>query len=107
MERKDVAIKDTWDLSGIFPSDEAWEAEFAAVEAETKAWNITAYQGKLGEKKALKELFETRDGFFRRIEKLYVYASMRHDEDIRVSTYNSYVAKMGSMVSGFMAAMAT
>lgn len=106
MERKDVEQKYTWDLTGIFPSDEAWEAEFAALDQEIKAWNIADYQGKLGEKKALKELLETRDAYFRRAEKLYVYASMRHDEDIRVSTYNSYVAKMGSMISGFMAAMA-
>ena len=28
MERKDVETKYTWDLSPIFPSDEAWEKEY-------------------------------------------------------------------------------
>ena len=34
MERKDVETKYTWDLSPIFPSDEAWEKEFKAMEAD-------------------------------------------------------------------------
>ena len=34
MERKDVETKYTWDLTPIFPSDEAWEAEFKAFEKD-------------------------------------------------------------------------
>ena len=56
--------------------------------------------------KKLLEFLAFRDTAFRRIEKLYVYASMRHDEDLRVSKYTSYTAMMGSFVSKLMAATA-
>jgi oligoendopeptidase F len=37
----------TWDLTHIFPSTEAWEAAFAAVESSLSS--VTAYKGRLGE----------------------------------------------------------
>ena len=106
MERKDVEKKYTWDLSPIFESDEKWEEEFKAVEAEYGNYDLSVFQGKLGEKQTLLNFFKFRDDAFRRIEKLYVYASMRHDEDIRVSKYTSYSAMMGNMVSKLMAQQA-
>lgn len=62
--------------------------------------------GKLGEKTELLGFFRKRDALFRRMEKLYVYANMRHDEDIRISKYTSYTAMMGTLVSKMMADMA-
>lgn len=106
MERKDVETKYTWDLSSVFPSDEAWEAEFKAFEKDAEAGGLSSYQGKLGEKAKLLEFFTLRDTLSRRLEKLYLYASMRHDEDIRVSKYTSYTAMMSSVVSKLMAEMA-
>ena len=106
MERKDVETKYTWDLSPIFPSDEAWEKEFKAMEADFANSGISSYQGKLGNKKDLLAFFALRDALSRRLEKLYLYASMRHDEDIRISKYTSYTAMMGSLVSKMMAEMA-
>ena len=106
MERKDVKTEYTWDLSPIFPSDEAWEKEFKAMEADFANSGISSYQGKLGNKKDLLAFFALRDALSRRLEKLYLYASMRHDEDIRISKYTSYTAMMGSLVSKMMAEMA-
>lgn len=106
MDRKDVETKYTWDLSSIFPSDEAWETEFKAFEKAFEESGLGSYQGKLGEKAKLLEFFALRDTLSRRLEKLYLYASMRHDEDIRVSKYTSYTAMMGSIVSKLMAEMA-
>ncbi|MBQ8885893.1 MAG: oligoendopeptidase F [Clostridia bacterium] len=106
MERKEVATKYIWDLTSVFPSDEAWEAEFKAVEEEYGNYDFSVFQGKLNEKRVLKAFLAFRDQAFRRIEKLYLYANMRHDEDIRESKYTSYTAKMGAFVSKFMAATA-
>ena len=63
MERKDVAINDTWDLSGIFASDEASEEEFQKVEKEFGKFDFTVYQGKLADKKTLLNIssYATRD----------------------------------------------
>lgn len=106
MERKDVKTKYTWDLSSVFPSDEAWEAEYKAFEKDFAASGISSYQGKLGEKKSLLAFFALRDTLSRRLEKLYLYASMRHDEDLRISKYTSYTAMMSTLVSRLMAEMA-
>ena len=106
MERKDVETKYTWDLTPIFPSDEAWEAEYKAFEKDFENSGISSYQGTLGDKQKLLGFFALRDALSRRLEKLYLYASMRHDEDIRVSKYTSYTAMMSSLVSRPMAEMA-
>jgi oligoendopeptidase F len=106
MERKDVQEQYKWDLTVIFPSDEAWEEEFKAVEKDFAESGLTGFQGKLGEKTELLGFFRKRDTLFRRMEKLYVYANMRHDEDIRISKYTSYTAMMGTLVSKMMADMA-
>lgn len=106
MERKDIAEKYKWNLKAIYPSDEAWEAEFKAAEKEYGEYDFTVFQGKLGDKTKLLGFFRLRDTAFRRLEKLYVYASMRHDEDLRVSKYTSYTAMMSTLVSKIMAATA-
>lgn len=106
MERTEVDKKYTWNLDDIFPSDEAWEKEFKAVEEEYGKFDFTVFQGKLHNKADLLKYFRLRDEGYRRIEKLYVYASMRHDEDLRTSKYTSYTAMMGSMIAKLSAAQA-
>lgn len=106
MERHEVEEKFTWNLSDIFPSDEAWEAELKEVEEQYGKFDFTVFQGKLGNKEELLKFSRFRDEGFRRIEKLYVYASMRHDEDLRNSKYTSYTAMMGSLIAKLSAAQA-
>jgi len=106
MERKEIAEQLKWDLSGLFETDEAWETEYAALEEKYGNYDYSAFQGKLGDKKTLKAFFEMEEEFSRRLEKLYVYASMKHDEDVRISKYSSYLAKMGAFLAKTSAAMA-
>jgi oligoendopeptidase F len=77
-----------WDLTTIYPSDEAWEKDFQRVKALIP--KVTAYQGKLGESgKMLLEAFAVRDEASQILGKLYVYANMRLHEDTRVATYQA------------------
>ena len=99
MERKDIEQRLKWKVTDIFPSDAAWEEEFAAVENTYTPEKFTAFQGKLGEKSSLLALYKLSDEFSRRVEKLYLYAHMCNDQDVRVSTYNSYMAKMGMLLT--------
>ena len=46
-KRSEVAAEFTWDLTDIFPSDEAWRAEYEALKPYAEA--VAAYQGRLGE----------------------------------------------------------
>ena len=55
---------------------------------------VDAYAGKLGEKKALQAYFDEMQQVSRLVEKLYMYAHMRHDEDVRVSKNTSRVAML-------------
>jgi len=45
--RSEVPVEETWDLTDMFPSPEAWEAELAAVEGNIG--QVTRFKGRLGE----------------------------------------------------------
>ena len=103
MERKDIAQQLKWQTTDIFPCDEAWEEEFKAVESEYGNYDFSVFKGKLGDKATLLTCFRLIDTISRRIEKLYLYAHLRHDEDLRVSKYTSASAQMGAMISKIFA----
>ena len=89
MERKDICESLKWKLTDIFPSDEEWEKEFKAIEAEYVDYDFSAYKGNLGDKKTLLACFGLSDVISRRIEKVYLYAHLNHDVDVRDSQFTS------------------
>ena len=99
MERKEVPVELRWKTTDIFETDEAWDAEFKAVESEYTAYDFDAFKGKLANRATLLEYFKVNDAMSMRIEKLYLYAHMRSDEDVRVAKYTSAMAMMGNLVS--------
>lgn len=103
MERENVPQNLQWKTSHIFATDEAWEEEFQAVEKEYGEFDFTVYSGKLGDKNTLLEVLKKTDEASRRIEKLYLYAHLLHDQDVRVSKYTSAQARVGGMISKIFA----
>ncbi len=103
MERKEVAKRYKWNTSDIFPSDEAWDIEYKAFNEEYSSFDFEKYKGKLGNKADLLACFEASDTLSRRIEKLYLYAHLKHDEDLRVSKYTSAHAMVGGLISTIFA----
>lgn len=103
MERTEIAENLKWKTSDIFANDAAWEAEYTAVEKEYTSYDFSLYKGKLGEKQTLLACFKLNDTVSRRIEKLYLYAHLLHDQDVRVSKYTSMNAKVGALVSKIFA----
>jgi oligoendopeptidase F len=80
-ERKDVPKEDQWRLEPMYASLENWEAEYK--EAEKLPEEIAAWQGKLSLSAAsLGEALTAMFAAYRRVEKIYVYAHLRHDEDL-------------------------
>ncbi len=106
MERKDIPLELTWNLSEMYASDEAWEAEFEAVEKKYGNYDFSAYQGKLANKQTLLEFFQLNDDVSRKIDKLYLYAQAHSDQDVRVSKYNSYAAKVRAFAAKVSAGLA-
>jgi len=82
--RDQHAQKDTWDLSPLYQSIDAWENEYKKLENDILA--ISAFQGKLAE--SAHQLFLATQcslDLERRLEKLYTYAHLKSDEDTSLS----------------------
>jgi len=78
----DVAAGAAWDLTDLYPSDAAWEAERTAVAARLP--EITAYKGRLGEGAGtLRQVLQLQSDLGLKVSRLYVYAGLKSDEDIR------------------------
>ncbi len=106
MERKDIAENLKWNTEELYPSFEAWEAEYKKFEEECAAFDFEQYKGKLADKASLLACLEMSDLLSRKIEMLYIYAHLRHDEDVRVSQYTSAHARCGSLISKVFAQLA-
>ena len=106
MERTEVAENMKWKTSDIFPSDEAWEKEFKDLEATCLNYDVSVFYGKLHEKETLLKCLKLMDAMERRLEMVYLYAHLRHDEDLRVAKYTSAQARVIGMFSQVFAKVA-
>ncbi|MHB1294438.1 MAG: oligoendopeptidase F [Anaerolineae bacterium] len=106
--RQDVPREDQWDLSPLYPDDKAWEDDWSA--AQKWPALIEAYAGRLAE--SVNVLVEALGVWFaanRHIEKVYVYAHLRSDEDLgnsqcqsmldRARTSYIHLSTAGSFIS--------
>ncbi len=99
-QRNEIEEKYTWDLSTIFLTDEAFEAELAQVSEEVKkAASLAGHL--LDSADSLLTTTEVQLDLMRRIEKLYSYAHMKNDQDTRVAKYQEYQAKGMTLYSDF------
>ncbi|MGT2754223.1 oligoendopeptidase F [Streptococcus ovis] len=99
-QRNEIDEKYQWDLTTIFATDEAWEAELADLSAETeKAKELAGHL--LDSAERFLEISETQLDLSRRIENLYVYASMKNDQDTREGKYQEFQAKALGLNSQF------
>lgn len=77
--RPEVPEALTWDLSPLYATAEAWEADFARL--DEAAAPVLAMQGRLDSAAAVARLFEAETVLDRLLERLHTYAHLRHDED--------------------------
>ncbi len=104
-KRSEVAPQDTWDLTDIFESDEAWRKEYDALNALTET--LAAFQGKLSKSaKDLLSYFRLQDELTVRMSELYGYASCKGDEDTGNSYYQDLRGKAMSTVVALSTASA-
>jgi len=82
MTRDAVPESERWDLTHLFPSAEAWEAERQAVQAALP--DIEAFRGTLGQSpQQLLAALSLADQIDERLERLFAYAMLERDEDTR------------------------
>ena len=98
LQRNEINEKDTWDLSTIFETDQKWEEELALLTEDTK--QAASLEGHLLDSaESLLDITERYLDLSRRLEKLYVYAHMKNDQDTRVAKYQEYYAKAMALYS--------
>ncbi|MFS9089721.1 oligoendopeptidase F [Streptococcus infantis] len=98
LQRNEIDEKDTWDLSTIFETDQKWEEELALLTEDTK--QAAGLEGHLLDSaESLLDITERYLELSRRLEKLYVYAHMKNDQDTRVAKYQEYYAKAMTLYS--------
>lgn len=80
LKRSEVPAENRWKLEDLFPDQSTWDKTFREVKEELN--KIKAYEGKLSDPKAVKACFALEDEISLSSERLYVYANMRHHEDM-------------------------
>lgn len=102
-QRSELAEKDTWAISDIYPTDEAWEQDLEAFKA--LAQKQAAFAGRISA--SAKELLAYLQGTEEAAtlgENLANYAMRKNDEDTRVSKYQDMVGRFMSAYVAFNAA---
>lgn len=93
--REEIDNKYKWDLSSMFPSDEAFEAGLEELKAYCP--KLLAFKGKISiSAQALLEFLQLEDQMNLLLYKIINYAERKSDEDTRVAKYQAYVANATS-----------
>jgi len=96
-KRQDISQEYTWNLESIFASDDAWERDFQ--ELQQRLPEIATRQGTLAQSgQALLTVLQKRDDTALQLEKLYVYTSMRRDEDTTNGKYQAMADRAMQLV---------
>lgn len=96
--RSAVRLEDTWDLTPLYVSEEAWEGDFQLLQERFP--KVAEFRGRAGESAAtLLEVLEFEKSVDLLVEKLGQYASLRTTED---SSANDALAREGKLESLFV-----
>lgn len=97
-DRSKIPNEYKWDLTAVYPSDEAWRAEKEKLAAELP--DLRKFHDALGSSASrLADALEMQSRFDKDLTRLFVYASMSSDEDTRVSKYQGMEQEMIQLAS--------
>ncbi len=90
--------KYTWAVEDIFADSNEWNKEFEHLK---KQISFSEFKGKLGDKKEFLACMQKQERLGRILEKLGVYAMMKHDENTKIAEYDAMNAKISSLGASF------
>lgn len=97
-KRSEVKIEDTWELETIYPTNEAWEADFKRVSAMQP--RLTEHQGHMADSaQSLLEALTRRDAAGDILGRLFVYAYMRLHQDSTDNTYQAMADRVTTLAN--------
>lgn len=95
-KREEIEQQYKWKLEDIYPSNEEWEKDFNKIKDLIP--RIAQYQGKLGESSStLLQIFKLSEQLQNLMEKVFVYARMRRDENNASTTYQALTDRAKSL----------
>ncbi|MBX7152003.1 oligoendopeptidase F [bacterium] len=99
-DRTKIADQYKWDLTHIYPSDDAWKTAKKKLVQDFK--KIKAYEGTLNQSsQQLLGCLDLVTELNKTFTRIYVYASMNSDQDTRESKYLGMVQEMSQVGSEF------
>ncbi|MBS7368536.1 MAG: oligoendopeptidase F [Oscillospiraceae bacterium] len=92
-QRDELPAESKWAINDIYPTDEAWESDFA--KASGFAEKIASYKGRLcADSAALLEYMRMDDELSVLLDSLVNYAQRKSDEDTRKAAYQDMVSRV-------------
>ncbi len=102
--RNEIPAQDTWDLSHLYASDEAWKQEKDRLIKLIPG--LAAFRGTLASSsKQLCSCLDAVTGLTRNLARLHSYASMKSDQDTRESMYLAMTQEVSQVWSDFSSAV--
>ena len=98
MKRNEVETKYKWAVEDVFPSDEAWEAAFNALAPKM---DFAKARGTLNTVENLLAYFKAEEELAIEIMRVYLYAFLKHDEDVGNTKYMGYMGKMMTLMTKY------
>ena len=97
-QREQIPSEYKWNIAAMYPDESQWDKDVAR--ACEQAEEFGAYRGRVTESATtLLAALRDRDSIWQLIEHAYVYATMKKDEDNRVSKYQAMDDKCGSALA--------
>jgi len=104
-QRSDIDIEDRWNLADIYPTLEAWEKDYAAVESGLQEFK--SYRGTLKKSGAnIHNCLKLDDEVSIKIDNIYVYAGLKKDEDTRISENQGLMDRAAALLTKYSEATA-
>ena len=88
----------TWATEEIFESVSSWNKEFESVSAQL---DFSQFKGKLSDPEQFLACMKAQEKVLRVIDRLSVYAMMKHDENTKDSTFDALLSKITSLGAKF------
>lgn len=102
--RNEIDNKYKWNIEAMYQDTAAWEADIAQVLQMTE--DFAGFSGHLTDSaETLAKALTAKDAIWQKLERAYVYAHMKLDEDNRVSAQQAMDDKVGSIIAKVSAAM--
>ena len=92
-----------WDLTALYPSMAAWEAELNRLAGEVD--NLTAFQGQLGSSaETLLQALDTQSAFYKELARVWTYASNSRSTNLGDATGQAMVGRIQALFQRVSAA---